>query len=87
MDPRRIGTPAARASLQALVQLRGPRLRLLVVPVLALLAGVIARLRVLPDLGLVRVSNWRIGVFEGWQGNREPPNQVGMLITTWSLGG
>jgi len=30
---------------------------------------------------------WRIGVFEGWQGNREPPNQVGMLITTCSLGG
>ena len=34
-----------------------------------------------------RYAIWKLGVFEGWQGNREPPNQVGMLITTWSLGG
>ena len=30
---------------------------------------------------------WKLGVFIGWRGVREPPNQVGMLITTWSLGG
>jgi hypothetical protein len=30
---------------------------------------------------------WRTGVLAGARGIREPPNQVGMLITTWSLGG
>ncbi len=30
---------------------------------------------------------WKTMVLWGARGIREPPNQVGMLITTWSLGG
>ncbi|HEX6654390.1 MAG TPA: hypothetical protein VF072_16710 [Thermoleophilaceae bacterium] len=30
---------------------------------------------------------WALEVFKGYRGVREPPNQVGMLITTWALGG
>jgi hypothetical protein len=30
---------------------------------------------------------WKTPVLAGTRGIREPPNQVGMLITTWSLGG
>jgi hypothetical protein len=32
-------------------------------------------------------SIWRNTVFSGSRGVRESPNQVGMLIATWSLGG
>jgi hypothetical protein len=34
-----------------------------------------------------RYPIWKLGVFIGWRGARESPYTVGMLITTWSLGG